>query len=113
VGIGKDSQRIIHMVLDVAGVAYIENVSLVKTAGAKSSLLTTNPVKHTFKRSGGKWVMTLTVPWSLFGGKPAAGELRAFNMMRNRLEQGQFGQYTLAPGKRYMSEKQYQFKLAE
>lgn len=113
VGIGADSQRIIHMVLDVAGVAYIENVPLVKAAGAKSSLLTTNPVKHTFKRSGGKWVMTLTVPWSLFGSKPAKGELRPFNLMRNRLEQGQFGQYTLAPGKRYMSEKQYQFKLAE
>ena len=113
VGIGADSKRVLHMVLDVAGVAYTENVPLLKVAGSKSTEMPGNPAAHTFKRSGDKWVMTLTVPWDSLGGKPAKGELRPFNLMRNRLEQGQFGQYTLAPGKRYMTGKQYQFQLAE
>ena len=112
VGMTDAPDKIYHVVSDVAGAKFVEESMLVRQAGAKNiEHGSKTSVKTVFQTRPDHWTAVLTIPWSQIGGKPEAGQPVPFNLMRNRLEQGKFGHYTLVPGGVYFSGKQYQFQL--
>ncbi|MBR6374098.1 MAG: discoidin domain-containing protein [Victivallales bacterium] len=113
VGRTDNTDMIFHVVIDVANTKYIEDAMLVKQAGAKNIEKPGTKVSAKFNKSKGGWTVVLTIPWSEIGGRPETGVAVPFNLMRNRLEEGKFGHYTLVPGGMYFSGRQYQFKLAK
>jgi hypothetical protein len=109
----NDQARIYHALIDVGNVSYSEDTSMEKKAGDKEVIHPKAGFSSKYDIKSDRWSVEIVIPWSTIGGKPAAGKTTAFNMMRNRLEQGKSGHYTLAPGARYFSGKQYQFKLVD
>ena len=105
--------RIYHALVDVGNVSYCEDTSFAKSAGDKEVIHPKAGFTCKYDIKADRWTAEVVLPWKTIGGKPAAGKLVAFNMMRNRLEQGKSGHYTLAPGIRYFSGKQYQLKLVD
>ena len=101
----------LHGLVDVGGCQYAEIGTLAAKPGDKIAQLPTIPYKSVFKKTSFGWEMAFTVPWSAVGGRPKAGQLLGFNVMRNRLEQGVYGHYSFAPSTRYFSGRQYQFEI--
>ena len=114
VGKSDKPEMIYHVVCDVAGAKFVEESMLVRTPGAKNiEHGSKTAVRVAFRKSPGVWTAVVTIPWSQIGGRPEPGKPVPFNLMRNRLEQGSFGHYTLVPGGVYYSGKQYQFQLKD
>ena len=114
VGKTDDPAMIYHVVSDVAGAKFVEEAMLVRQAGAKNiEHGAKTAVRLQFKVKPDHWTAVVTIPWSQIGGRPEPGTPVPFNLMRNRLEQGKFGHYTLVPGGVYFSGKQYQFQLVK
>ncbi len=112
--VGKTDEpgMIYHVVLDVANARFVEIARLVREPGARNIERADSTVKAAFAVRDGQWEAVVTLPWGELGGRPEAGKPVPFNLMRNRLEQGKFGHYILAPGTEYYSGRQCQFRLA-
>ena len=88
-------------------------MDLSAAAGSKKIQLTGTLFSSSVRTYKDHWIVELAVPWSLLGGKPSGEQLRGFNMMRNRLEQGAVGYYSFVPGKGYFTGAKYQLKLVK
>ena len=104
---------IYHALIDVGNVPYCEDMTMQREAGSKNIIHPKPGFKSKYNIKSDRWTVEIVMPWSTIGGKPENGKLVAFNMMRNRLQQGKSDHYTLAPNKQYFSGKQYQFKLVD
>lgn len=112
VGKTDDPEMIYHFVCDVAGVKFAEESMLIRKPGAKNiEHGAKTAVRVAIRKEPGVWTAAVTIPWSQIGGRPEPGRPVPFNLMRNRLEQGKSGLYTLVPRGVYYSGKQYQFRL--
>ena len=100
----------LHGLTDVGDVQFVEIGPMDNSAGVQKET-PVMPFKSKFTKTANGWAIDFEIKWSKLGGIPADDALVAFNVMRNRLEKGEYGHYTLAPNSKYFTQKQYQFKL--
>lgn len=110
---GKEHDMMIHGIIDVSNNIYVEKMALSAAAGTEKVQLTGKLFFSSVRVNKDHWIVEAAIPWSLLGGKPTENHLRGFNLMRNRIEQGAIGNYSLVPGNTYFTGTKYRFKCTK
>ena len=97
---------VLHAVIDAEKAVYAATSPFRMAPGKKNQQLGKIPFTFKVTRGNPHWPCAVTIPWSAVGGKPAAGKEIGFNMMRNRIEQGNMSYYTLSNDLKYFSANQ-------
>ncbi|MPN31573.1 hypothetical protein SDC9_179047 [bioreactor metagenome] len=96
----------LHAVIDAANHGYAEKARLNKAQESQSEELKTLPFTASVRRQSDAWTILVTLPLTQFDGSPVA-----FNLMRNRVQQGNLANYTTVPGNNYFCGEVYFLEL--
>lgn len=96
--------RILHVIIDAAGHVHSEDSALNPTPGTRKKDLNSCPASFKVTPKPPGWITEVTLPWKAIGSPGGAPEKPlAFNMMRNRLENGKIEYFSLVPGGKYFT----------